>query len=155
MLLSRFGDFADWPANGFSGLARSYGALDQLRREMDRLFYQPGAFEASGASPRFSVEDQGAHFVARAELPGLTEKDLELTVTGNTLTLKGSRKLTPPEGYSVHRGERGSFEFARSFELPTKVNADKVEAKLEHGVLTVTLPKAPEAQPKQIAVKAH
>lgn len=155
MLFSRYGDFSDWPGNGFSGLARSFGALDQLRREMDRLFYQPAAFDAHSASPRFSVEDEGANYVARADLPGVTEKDLELTVTGNTLTLKGNRKVAAPEGYSVHRNERGSFEFARSFELPTKVTADKVEAKLEHGVLTVTLPKAPEAQPKQIAVKAH
>jgi len=154
MFLSRYGDFTDWPGRRFGGLAGSFGALEELRREMDRLFNQPGVFESPAAYPRVSVEDQGAAFVARAEVPGLSEKDVELTVTGSTLTLKGERKLSPPAGYSAHRSERSSFQFARSFELPSKIVHDKVEAKLEHGVLTVTLPKAPEAQPKQITVKA-
>jgi HSP20 family protein len=68
--------------------------------------------------------------------------------------LKGERKVTPPEGYGVHRSERSSYRFARTFELPAKIDADKVEASLEHGVLTVKLPKAAEARPKQITVKA-
>jgi HSP20 family protein len=101
-----------------------------------------------------SFDDQGGAFVVRAELPGLSEKDLELTATATTLTLRGERKVEVPQGYSTHRSERTGYRFARTFELPSKVDSDRVEARLENGVLTVTLPKAPEAQPKQINVKA-
>jgi HSP20 family protein len=70
------------------------------------------------------------------------------------VTLKGERKVDVPEGLSVHRRERHAVRFAKSFELPTRVDADKVTATLKHGVLTLTLPKVAEAQPRQINVKA-
>ena len=70
------------------------------------------------------------------------------------MTIKGERQDSAPEGYSVHRKERGAFRFTRSFALPAKVDVEKVQAVLKHGVLTVTLPKAKEAQPRQISVKA-
>jgi HSP20 family protein len=153
-MLTRFRDFNDWPF-GARTAYRPFGAFDLLRH-FDQLLSDPnfGYTESEGAFPRISLDDQGAAFVVRAELPGLSEKDLELNATATTLTLKGERKVEAPEGFSVHRSERSTFRFSRSFELPTKVDADKVEARLEHGVLTVTLPKAPEAQPKQISVKA-
>jgi HSP20 family protein len=62
--------------------------------------------------------------------------------------------VAPPEGYSVHRQERTASRFSRSFTLPCAVNGDAISASLEHGVLTVTLPKAPESQPRQITVKS-
>jgi HSP20 family protein len=114
----------------------------------------PGSWEPGAAHPRVSFDDQGSAFVVRAEVPGVAEKDIELSATATTLTLKGQRKVEAPKGYSTHRTERNSWSFARTFELPAKVDAERVEARLENGVLTVTLPKAPEAQPKQIAVKA-
>jgi HSP20 family protein len=153
-MLTRFSDFRDWPFAGTSAF-RTLGAFD-LFRQLDRLFadVDPGGWEPRSGFPRVSFDDQGAAFVVRAEVPGLAEKDLELTATATTLTLKGERKVEPPEGYSAHRSERSAYRFARTFELPAKVDSAKVEARLEHGVLTVTLPKAPEAQPKQISVKA-
>ena len=153
-MLTRFRDLNDWPFGARTAF-RPAGAFDLLRH-FDQILGDPdfGYAESEGAFPRISLDDQGAAFVVRAELPGLSEKDLELNATATTLTLKGERKVVGPEGYSVHRNERSAFHFARSFELPTKDDADKVEARLEHGVLTVTLPKVPEAQPKQISVKA-
>jgi HSP20 family protein len=68
--------------------------------------------------------------------------------------VRGERKVEPPQGHSTHRSERTSYRFARTFELPSKIDSDRVDARLENGVLTVSLPKAPEAQPKQISVKA-
>jgi HSP20 family protein len=126
-----------------------------LRRELDRLFvdFERGAAEP-GAGPMLGVEDRGDAILLRAELPGMSEKELELTVTGATVTLKGERKAEAPAGYTTHRNERAAFRFARTFELGTKVDPDKVQASLKNGVLTVTLPKAAEAQPKQIQVKA-
>lgn len=153
-MLTRFSDFNDWPAFGLADFGRSYSPHAQLRRELDRLF---GDFERSTAAPTTSaiaLEDDGSSFVLRADVPGLTENDFEISVAGNTVTLRGERKLEVPEGHSVHRRERRPFRFAKSFELPARVDADKTTATLKNGVLTLTLPKVAEAQPRQISVKA-
>ncbi len=111
----------------------------------------PGV-ELGGLSVSF--EDDGSNFVLRADVPGLAEKDFQINVAGNTLTLRGERKLEVPEGHSVHRRERVPFRFDRSFDLPARVDAEKATATLKLGVLTLTLPKVAEAQPRQIVVKA-
>jgi HSP20 family protein len=150
-MLTRFSDYSDWPSFGFADFGRA-APQAQLRRELDRLF---GDFERSasrGSPVRF--EDDGNNFVLRADVPGLTESDFQISVAGNTVTLKGERKLEAPEGHSVHRRERSGVRFAKSFELPARVDADKVTATLKHGVLTLTLPRAAEVQPRQISVKA-
>jgi len=92
--------------------------------------------------------------VLEADVPGLTEKDIQLTVTQDSLGLSGERKLDALEGYSVHRRERGAQRFSRAWALPTHVDSERVEASVKNGVLTVTLPKAAEARPRQIAIKA-
>ena len=152
-MLARFSDFNDWPSFGFADYGRTLTPHAQLRRELDRLF---GDFERTVAPPSSTLDfdDDGASFVLRADVPGLTEKDFEISVAGNTVTLRGERKVEVPEGYSEHRRERSAVRFAKSFQLPTRVDADKVTATLKHGVLTLTLPKAAEAQPRQISVKA-
>ena len=152
-MLTRFSDYSDWPSFGFADFGRAYAPHAQLRRELDRLF---GDFERSAtpSTSTLSFEDDGSNFVLRADVPGLTENDFQINLAGNTLTLKGERKLEAPEGHTVHRRERSAFRFARSLELPARVDAEKVTATLKHGVLTLTLPKAAEAQPRQIAVKA-
>jgi HSP20 family protein len=92
--------------------------------------------------------------VVSAELPGVKAEDLDLSITKSTLTIKGERKSDEPgEGVTVHRQERLSGSFAKTVKLPEQVDAEKASASYEHGVLTVTLPKSPEAKPKQITVK--
>lgn len=151
-MLTRFSDFNDWPSFGFADFGRTAYPHAQLRRELDRLF---GDFERSVTqSSPVSFEDDGNNFVLRADVPGLTEADFQISVAGSTVTLKGERKLEAPEGHSVHRRERREVRFAKSFELPARVDAEKVTATLKHGVLTLTLPRAAEVQPRQIAVKA-
>jgi len=152
-MLTRFSDFNDWPAFGFADFGRAYPPHVQLRRELDRLF---GDLERSAAPTSAAVgfDDDGTNFVLRADVPGLTEKDFDISVAGSTVTLKGERKVEVPEGHSVHRRERQTVRFNKSFELPARVDADKVTATLKHGVLTLTLPKVAEAQPRQISVKA-
>lgn len=152
-MLTRFSDYSDWPSFGFADFGRSYAPSTQLRRELDRLF---GEFERSAAPQpsTLSFEDDGSNFVLRADVPGLTENDFQISLAGNTLTLRGERKNDVPEGHTVHRRERSAFRFARSLELPARVDGEKVTATLKNGVLTLTLPKAAEAQPRQIAVKA-
>ncbi len=138
---------------------RTWGALDDFRRRMDRLFEgfdaRRGGGDAYGVDwPRAELRDSGAELVLEADVPGLTDKDIQLTVTQDTLGLAGERKADAPEGYSVHRRERGHEQFSRAWALPTKVDVDRVAATVKDGVLTVTLPKSAEARPRQISVKA-
>lgn len=153
-MLARFNEWNGLPRLGFPVLSRGF-PFDELRREVDRLFFdfERGAAEP-GATPALSFEDRGDALFLRAELPGMTDKELELTVTGTSVTLKGERKVEAPAGHTTHRSERTGYRFARTFELGTKVDPEKVQASLANGVLTVTLPKAADAQPKQIQVKA-
>lgn len=154
-MLTRRTEWADWPSFGFGDYSPFY-ALEQLRREVDRVFseVERGPLRARSGMPVMTLEDAGDHFSLRAELPGLTEKDIEISVTAESLTVRGERKAEVPQGYTVHRQERGDFKFARTFALPVRIEPDKVEATLKNGVLTLSLPKAPEARPKQIPVKA-
>jgi len=156
----------------FSDIDRTFAVMDQLRRRMDRVFeeYEPArgrealranlADEAErlwgrGRWPRLSLSDAGESLLLKAEVPGLTEKDLHLSIQKDVLTMSGERKVEAPEGYLVHRQERAPLRFARSFTLPCKVDPEKSTATLKDGVLTVTLSKAPEAQPRQINVKVQ
>ena len=153
-MLTRFSDFNDWPSFGLADFGRTYAPERELRRELERLF---GSFEAQSNVPgagSVTFEDDGSNFVLRADMPGLSENDIQINLAGDTLTLRGERKLDVPEGHSVHRRERSAVRFAKSYQLPARVDADKVNATLKHGVLTLTLPKAAEAQPRQISVKA-
>ncbi len=133
-----------------------FRAFENVRRRMDQVFrdYDEVATQRTRASyPRASLQDTKDAFVLQAEVPGLAESDLQISATLDSITLAGERKAVTPEGYAVHRQERGSVRFARSFSLPAKIDVDKVTAELHHGVLTVTLPKHPESQPKAITVK--
>jgi len=152
-MLTRFSDFNDWPSFGFADFGRPQAARAQLHREFERLFgeVERSAPLASGA-PTF--EDDGSNFVLRADVPGLAESDLQISVAGNTVTLRGERKVQVPEGYSTHRRERSAVSFAKSYQLPARVDAEKVTATLKHGVLTLSLPKVADARPRQITVKA-
>lgn len=144
--------------------------FDSLRREIDRLFEDfdksgwPSPLGRSvfdleplwrrelnwGATPAVDIVDKEKAYAVTAELPGMEEKDLELTVVDDSLTIKGEKqeeKEEKEEGYHLHERRFGSFE--RRFRIPEGVDTDKIEASFKNGVLTVTLPKKPEAQRKQ------
>jgi HSP20 family protein len=142
--------FGSW-----NDLERTFAAMDDLRRTVERAYRgEEPAFEPVGAWPRVSLWDEGRALVLRADVPGVAEKELDLQLTQDVLTISGERRSDAPEGYSVHRQERAPARFSRSFTLPTKVEGDKISATLKDGVLTVTMPKTPESQPRQIAVKS-
>jgi len=109
---------------------------------------------ARAAWPAVNVFETKEAFVYKAEVPGLAEGDVGVHVEDDALLLRGERKSDVPEGYTVHLRERGPIAFARKFPLPGRVDAEGVSASLKDGVLTVTLPKAKDALPRQIAVKA-
>ncbi len=153
-MLGRYNDWKDWSALGFRDITRQF---DELRREMDRALFATdrGGFAlAREVWPAATLSDSGGNWVLRAELPGLSDKDVDLTVNADSVTLRAERKVEAPQGYTVHRRERAGYRLARTFSLPTKIDPDKVEASLKNGVLTVTLAKAPEAQPRTVQVKS-
>ena len=87
------------------------------------------------------------------ELPGLEQKDIDVTIASNVLTIKGQRKNEWEEKRGkVYRKESWSGSFQRTLPLPTSVDGEKIKAELKDGILTITLPKREEAKPKQIAV---
>jgi len=129
--------------------------MDGFRSEVDRLFGRQ-VLGTSGALPAMNVwEDDGAFYV-EADLPGVNPDKLEITVKeGTRLSVSGERPQTDPPHAVWHRQERFAGPFTRELTLPAPVDADKVEAKFEHGVLKLTLPKSEAARPRRIAVKAE
>jgi HSP20 family protein len=145
----------------WSDFERTFAAMDELRRKVEQALRSDGdgagqdVYDGRAAGwPRVSVWDAGQQLMVKADLPGVNEKDLQLQLTRDVLTISGERRVNIPEGYSVHRQERTPARFSRSFTLPCAVNGETINATLKDGVLTVTLPKAAESQPRQISVKA-
>ena len=132
--------------------------LHELRREMDRLFEsfqgESGHRPLRGrAFPALNVWEDGECLYAEAEVPGMKMDDLEVFVIGNELTIKGRRQVEAGEKFTFHRQERRAGQFARVLTLPVEVNADKVEATLRDGVLSIVMPKAAAALARKIKVK--
>jgi HSP20 family protein len=132
--------------------------INQLRNEMDRLFGRHGVRgngRSSRSYPALNIWESDDNLIVEAELPGFQMADLEMYVTaGNQLSIKGERKQPETTEGTWHRQERGFGTFGRVVELPYQVDAEQVSAEFEHGVLRITLPKAEEAKPRKITVKA-
>lgn len=155
-MLSRFTDFENTVA-----------LMDELRRRMDRFWDVDQSWQSWQATTpthrslsasgflRVNLFDAGANLVLKADVPGLSEKDVQVTLDNGGISITGERKVVAPEGYSAHRQERSHLKFSRTFQLPCKVNPEQTTASVKDGVLTVTLAKAAEAQPRQITVRAH
>jgi HSP20 family protein len=106
--------------------------------------------------PSVDILEKEGNLILRAELPGLTEKEIDLKLEGDTLTLKGERKMENEDNKSnYHRVESYYGSFTRSFRLPKTVDADKINAEYKNGVLTITLPQKPEVKPREIPVSVH
>jgi HSP20 family protein len=139
-----------------------WGGMTTIRREMDRLFdrfLEPtwDTFEATGEwMPKLDVTETKDAVVVKAEVPGVEPKELQVTVQGDILVIKGEKEETKEEkDERVHRMERSYGAFTRAVRLPTPVNAEKVDASFKNGVLTITLPKTPEAKGTMIPVKVE
>jgi len=139
--------------------------LEQLRQEMNRALG-----DSFGGLPRTAVQNMplvGARVFpslnmwttseavfAEAELPGLRESDVDVSVFGNELTISGQRPELEQQDVRFHRRERGVGSFSRTVRLPVDVDPDRVEATLRDGVLQIKLPKAEAARPRKINVQA-
>ncbi len=134
--------------------------LVTLREKMNRLFEDAVTARgedrdmiASTWTPSVDIYETEDSIVLNAEVPGINEKDIEIKIEDNTLTLKGDRKFekeTTEENY--HRIERSYGSFFRSFSIPRNVDQEKINAEHDNGVIRITMPKRPESKPKTVKV---
>lgn len=143
----------DFPAWGWRG---AFEEMDRMKKDMDRLF---GSLTGrnhptirSGVFPSVNLTEEKDRYYVRAELPGLKADELDIHVTGRNLSVTGERKISA-ENAKYHRREREAGKFSRIIGLPGEIDGNKVEASLTDGVLTVIIPKAEAAKPRQISVK--
>jgi HSP20 family protein len=140
-------------------------ALDRwasLRSDLDTLlelpFWAPSGRQSqlfSGWTPALDLYQNTDNVVAVVELPGLRKEDIEISLQDGTLTISGERKEEAGQPEGATRTERCTGKFRRSITLPTQVDVNKVSANYKNGILTVTLPKAEEAKPKQIQINLN
>jgi len=143
-------DLTAWPSDLFG-----------MQREMNRMFNnlfrssdEGEDYALAAWTPAVDIAEHDDEFTVKVELPGVSKDDVKITVDSNMLTVRGEKKQekeTKKENY--HRVERSYGSFQRSFTLPTAIINDKIDAAFKDGILTVHVPKAEEAKPKQIEVK--
>ena len=128
--------------------------LQRMRQQLDQMFDDaPVRRTSAGVYPLINLTEDKDKYYVRAELPGVKGDALDIQVTGKNLAISGERKIAAEEeGARYHRREREAGTFSRMIGLPGEVDTDKVEAKLENGILTILVPKAEIAKPKQITV---
>ena len=126
--------------------------LRRLQEEMDRLTRSATAPQGFPAINVYAHQDG---IVITAELPGVKEDDLDITVHRGTVTLRGLRQDLPEGAQGYHRRERRTGSFGRTFSLPFNVDPDRVEATLRNGILTLTLHRPERDKPKRIRVSAR
>jgi HSP20 family protein len=146
-----------WPSR--PAFENALAEFEQLRGEMQRLLdgqtpadaYYGGA---TGVFPLVNVTQDADQFYVRAEVPGIDARELSISAVKNRLSIAGKREIpTEHERVSYHRRERPEGSFNRMLTLPTDLDVDRIEARYSDGVLTLTLPKAEAAKPRQITVK--
>lgn len=138
---------------------KPFSELRTVRNEMDRLWNRflddwplPTVF-TKGWAPMADISETKDKLIVKAELPGLEPEDIKLSLSGNLLTIQGEKKKEKEEKDEQHYSlERYSGEFQRSFRLPVEVKEDKIEAKFDKGVLTITMPKATKTSKKEIKI---
>lgn len=146
MMTLRFSPLSDWRDE-----------VDRMRNHFEHLFGNRGGQPAVDpvGFPALNAWEDADSFYVEAELPGLALEDLEIALSeSDTLTIKGQRKEPAQDGGTWHRRERGFGSFERTLKLAGAIDAERVEASLKLGVLTIKLPKAPELKPRKIEVKS-
>jgi HSP20 family protein len=137
---------------------RGWDPFQELQREVGRIIGSFDPFQVARrvqVYPPMNLYDAGDRYVLTAQLPGITSGDIELSITGETLTMRGERKRA--EGIkddSYRRQERPMGRWSRTVTLPDRVENEQVSATFANGILTINLPKAAEARPRHIAVTA-
>lgn len=139
-----------------------FNQLNILRNEINRIFEAPlGEFDGSSEgfntwAPALDLYENKDSLIVTAEVPGLKREDIDISLHEDTLTIAGERTQEKPvETQNVQRAERFYGRFQRTITLPKAVASEQVKAAYKDGILTVTLPKAPEAKPRQIEINVN
>jgi len=136
-----------------------FGELERLKRQLDLLnegvLGGPLKGPSAGVFPLMNVTEDKDNYYVRAELPGIKSEDLDISVTGESLSISGERKIFEEKGdVKYHRREREAGKFSRILNLPAQINTAKVEAKCVDGRLFIVMLKAETAKQKQVIVKS-
>ena len=139
-----------------------WSLLSRLHRDLERLMQPMGSFYGNGSAtavadwaPAVDIREEANQFVLHTDLPGMKAGDVEVTLEKGVLTLRGKREIAARDDKNGFRVvERASGSFYRSFALPDTADSKGVKAKFHDGVLTVTVPKQPQATPRRIAIEA-
>ena len=136
-----------------------WNELDRMSRRLNRLFGESGLSEPEATSwiPAVDVEETNDELILTADLPGLTQKDVEIAFENGVLTIRGQKEETRDsraEDRRYHVSERWAGSFQRSFTLPRTVSVNDISATFEHGVLHVHMPKAAESKGRTIQIRS-
>ncbi|MBM9513446.1 Hsp20/alpha crystallin family protein [Desulfogranum marinum] len=135
-----------------------WAEFERIRQGLDELSKNYGdrgrQQERSNVFPALNIYEQDDRLIVTAEIPGVSNQDLDISVEGETLTLKGKREnaVAKDTPVSYHRREIESGTFSRAVALPVKIDLDNLSARLIDGILTITLPKAAKATPRKIQI---
>lgn len=146
----------NWPGFGWEN---PFSEMERMRRQigaLSEMMLREGPLRRMGTTgvfPPINLTENNESYFVRAELPGMKSEELDIQVTGKGVTISGERKI-PSEGEGVryHRREREAGRFSRIIGLPGDIDAEKVDAKMVNGMLTITIPKCETAKPRQITV---
>lgn len=143
-----------WP---FDDRLNGFSELQHMQRNLDRLLSghrgERGLDPSAGVYPLLNVTHDHDNFYIRSEIPGMTLEELDVSVTGRTVTVSGNREIQSEEQSArYHRREREAGKFRRQWNLPTDVDSEQVEAKYRHGMLMIVLPKAESAKPRKVTI---
>jgi HSP20 family protein len=145
----------DWPTWTWRN---PFAEMEALRREMERIFDEISEESfwspVAGVFPMVNITEDKENFYVRAELPGVDVNTIDISITGNTLSIEGERKpYEDQEKVRYHRRERETGSFKRLISIPGDIDPNRVEANAKNGILTIILPKSERAKPKQIPVR--
>ncbi len=110
---------------------------------------------STATGPRFVSREAEDGYLLIAEVPGMSDKDIHISVEDGVLTVSGERKIEEIEGYRPLSRERDGLRFSRSFSLSEQMDGERIEARMEHGVLTLKIPRQPQAEPRMIPINAE
>ncbi len=149
MILRRL---AGWPTLDWRS---PFEELDRMRRLLDNITLGLTREPFAGVYPLMNLTEDADSYYLRAELPGIKSEDIDISATSNSISISGERKI-PDAGTDAvyHRRERESGRFSRMVSLPGPIDAEKVDASMADGVLTIVLPKSESAKPRQITIKS-
>ena len=144
----------NYPTGSFHN---TFEQLENMRRQMDRLFGDEsggqGRLLQAGVFPLINLTEDVDKFYLRAELAGVKSDDIEIQATAKSVSIAGERKIEPEDkGMQYHRREREAGKFSRIITMPVEIDPDRIEAKLQEGILTVLIPKAEAVKPRQITI---